>query len=183
MHPDRPADANEPAPSPADTPGVDRRALIRRAAAAGTLAWTAPVVIDSLASPAGAVTFAASCYRAQFERSGLTFVEVTAVDGGGCTPSTCWNGRTQYPLGNVTISGGDGTNWTFTVPAGCVFVGDSVARVDNGNVCVCSTGGVGTSTIVFPGTAPGNVPFDRFKLIISCGGASCSPCTGLCGPA
>ena len=35
---------------------LDRRALIRRAAAAGAAAWTAPLVIESLASPAGAVT-------------------------------------------------------------------------------------------------------------------------------
>lgn len=41
--------------------GLGRRALIKRAAAAGALAWTAPVVIGSLASPAGAVTLS-GCY-------------------------------------------------------------------------------------------------------------------------
>jgi hypothetical protein len=34
--------------------GVDRRTMIKRAAAAGALAWTAPMIIDSLASPAAA---------------------------------------------------------------------------------------------------------------------------------
>ena len=45
-------------------PGLDRRALIKRAAAAGAVAWVAPVVIDSLASPAAALTpiAATGCY-------------------------------------------------------------------------------------------------------------------------
>ena len=37
--------------------GIDRRTMIRRAAAAGAVAWTAPVIIGSLSSPAAALTF------------------------------------------------------------------------------------------------------------------------------
>jgi len=36
--------------------GVSRRAMIQRAAAAGAVAWAAPVIVDSMASPAGALT-------------------------------------------------------------------------------------------------------------------------------
>src|SRR5262245_23277637 len=36
--------------------GLDRRPLIKRAAILGTAAWTAPVIVDSLASPAAAAT-------------------------------------------------------------------------------------------------------------------------------
>jgi hypothetical protein len=36
--------------------GLTRREMIRNAAAAGAVAWTAPVIIDSLASPAAAAT-------------------------------------------------------------------------------------------------------------------------------
>ncbi len=36
--------------------GLDRRTLLKRAAAAGAVAWTAPIIIDSLASPAAATT-------------------------------------------------------------------------------------------------------------------------------
>jgi hypothetical protein len=36
--------------------GLDRRQLIQRAAVAGAVAWTAPVVLDSLASPAAAAS-------------------------------------------------------------------------------------------------------------------------------
>src|SRR5262245_65487621 len=40
-------------PEPA---GIHRRALIKRAAAAGAVAWTAPMILESMVSPAGAVT-------------------------------------------------------------------------------------------------------------------------------
>jgi len=166
-------------PGGAERSRIDRRALIRRAAAGGALAWTAPVIIDSLASPASGATLT-GCFRAQFERSGSTFVEVAPDNGAGCVPSTCWNNRTQFP--GVTIAGSDATNWTFTVPAGCVILNDSQARKDMGNVCVCSTGGAGTSTIAFPGTPSATEVFDRFKLLISCSGTSCSPCSGSCPP-
>jgi len=36
--------------------GLTRRRLIQRAAVAGVAAWTAPVILESMASPAGAVT-------------------------------------------------------------------------------------------------------------------------------
>ena len=42
--------------STADGRGLDRRTLIKRAAAAGAVAWTAPMIIDSLSSPAAAAT-------------------------------------------------------------------------------------------------------------------------------
>jgi hypothetical protein len=47
--------------------GLDRRALIKRAAAVGAAAWTAPVIIGSLASPAGAATITPGCYRYQYD--------------------------------------------------------------------------------------------------------------------
>lgn len=159
--------------------GINRRELIKRAAAGGAIAWTAPVILDSLASPAGALTLN-ECYRSQFDRSGLTYVEVVPDNGAGCVPSTCWNNRTAFTGGLISIAGSDGLNWTFTITApGCVFTNDSQARVDSGDICVCSTSGAGTSSITFPGTADGT-PFDRFKFIIQCAGASCSPCTNSC---
>ena len=36
--------------------GVSRRDMIKRAAAAGAVAWSAPVIVDSLTAPAGALT-------------------------------------------------------------------------------------------------------------------------------
>jgi hypothetical protein len=40
----------------AGSEGIDRRTLIKSAAVAGAAAWTAPVIIDSLASPAAATS-------------------------------------------------------------------------------------------------------------------------------
>ena len=39
-----------------ERPGIGRRTLIKRAAAVGAVAWTAPLILDSMASPAGAIT-------------------------------------------------------------------------------------------------------------------------------
>jgi hypothetical protein len=47
--------------------GLDRRSLIRHAAIVGAAAWTAPVIIGSLASPAGAVT--TDCIRVHIDVS------------------------------------------------------------------------------------------------------------------
>ena len=160
---------------------IDRRTLIQGAAVAGTLAWTAPVIIDSVASPASALTLTA-CYRALFLRApGFQFVEANPDNGAGCVPTTCWNNRTQFPTGIIQIAGSDLTTWTFTIPAGqgCIFINDSQARIDQGNDCFCSISGTGTNTITFPGSDGGD-PFDRFKLIIQCAGTSCSPCTNTC---
>ena len=44
-----------------DRPGIDRRTLIRRAAVTGAVAWTAPVIIGSLTSPAAAITGIVGC--------------------------------------------------------------------------------------------------------------------------
>ena len=52
---------------PLSTPGVTRRQMIRRAAAAGAAAWAAPVTLESLASPATAAT---TCYAYQLHPDG-----------------------------------------------------------------------------------------------------------------
>jgi hypothetical protein len=39
-----------------DKPGLSRRQMIKASAAAGAVAWTAPMIVDSLASPAAAAS-------------------------------------------------------------------------------------------------------------------------------
>jgi hypothetical protein len=63
--------------------GLDRRTLIKRAAAAGAVAWTAPVVITSMTSPAAAAT----C-----ECAGILYVQIN--DDGG--PGNCLDTNNQY---------------------------------------------------------------------------------------
>jgi hypothetical protein len=55
----------------AGRPGIGRRTLIRRAAVTGAVAWTAPMILDSLASPAAAATPPCGC-------------TIVAANGGGC---------------------------------------------------------------------------------------------------
>lgn len=57
--------------------GLSRRSMIRRAAAAGAIAWSAPVILDSLTSPAAAATACTGfCYRFG--------IQATASSKGNC---------------------------------------------------------------------------------------------------
>lgn len=76
---------------PADGPstrGIGRRTLIKRAAAAGAVAWTAPVILDSLASPAAAAS-CASCFK----------FGILAVDTGDSNTTSTSN----YPSRTYTV--------------------------------------------------------------------------------
>ena len=79
--------------------GLSRRQLIKAAGIVGAAAWTAPVIIDSLSSPAAAATVAPGCYFAfsavnaggiwqawQTSQPGSTGPACTP-SGGGCTPT------------------------------------------------------------------------------------------------
>jgi hypothetical protein len=70
-------------------PGIDRRTIIKRAAAGGVLAWTAPVILDSLASPAGAITCTSPCFRVQFPPSNGSCLQLTSQTVATlCTPTS-----------------------------------------------------------------------------------------------
>jgi hypothetical protein len=58
------------APEGTDRRGLSRRNMIKASAVAGAAAWTAPVIIDSLASPAAAATGPpCGCTRLNFNSS------------------------------------------------------------------------------------------------------------------
>jgi hypothetical protein len=68
--------------------GIDRRTLIRRAAIVGAAAWTAPVIIGSLTSPASAlVTGPKGCTRLCFNNGNCNFTSTSATCAvfTGCT--------------------------------------------------------------------------------------------------
>jgi hypothetical protein len=151
--------------------------MIRRAAATGALAWTAPAIIDSLASPAAAASLS-GCYRAEFvldATSGCgTYVRVTAGEGTGCAPSY-WNNVPEYP-GTLTVNGAShppGSPCVYTVSlggsSGCTIDIRSVARADHANICVTGTIATDCQKLFF---TPGFQP-DRFKIVIACGGTVC----------
>jgi hypothetical protein len=79
-------------------PGLGRRDLIKAAAAAGAVAWTAPVIIDSLASPAAATTCPDNC-------ASCVFVEIKAS-------SNCQSAESYNPAGTCQPTGGRPTSCT-----------------------------------------------------------------------
>jgi hypothetical protein len=81
---------NEPI-TPTDAPerrGMDRRTMIKAAGIAGAAAWSAPVIIDSLSSPAAAVTAPTGCHRFRVDLATMTFVTYTPPQPGNCTDPT-----------------------------------------------------------------------------------------------
>jgi hypothetical protein len=75
-----------------DGQGLSRRQLIKASAVAGAAAWTAPMIIDSLSSPAaalsGSINFDGASYAIiVFDKGGTRYV----LKIGGPSPSTCAN--------------------------------------------------------------------------------------------
>jgi hypothetical protein len=65
---------------------VARRALLKKAAIAGAVVWTAPVVIESVTNPAGALTCGNANYYVTLAMSGGSLVDISAdLVGSGCT--------------------------------------------------------------------------------------------------
>ena len=84
--------------TPERRPGIDRRTLIKRAAATGAVAWTAPLIIDSLSSPAAALTCTGNCFLVQFPPAGT-------AGGANCNVSSQTVGTgTQAPCPNLSSS-------------------------------------------------------------------------------
>ena len=133
----------------AERRGIDRRALIRRGVVVGGLAWTAPLIIESLTSPAAAATGVAGCRAYQYTGGG-TFA---ATYAGTCTPVNCGGTAPTHSSGTNASSdsglSGTGTPTsasanalTFTIAGGfsCTIVG--VVGSVNG---ACTTAAAGSS--------------------------------------
>jgi len=181
--------------------GTSRRDLIKGAVIAGTLAWTAPVIIDSLASPAAAAT--SGCYRAFYDWDVATsaFIRINTVPlptGGACVPANCWNdaGKINYPGGIMVDGTTDPTKWRFTLDdPSCVIIGvvggqgySQGRTAGSGPICKDRVSPlVQDSFIEFPQPPlrvgppnPGEIlVYDEVKLVISCSGVVCTNCPPL----
>jgi len=143
--------------------GLSRRSMIRRAAAAGAIAWSAPVIIDSLTSPAAAATACTGpCYRFGIRAAAIgtacpvntknltappsdcqpaepcaTPVEPNA-SGGSYLPFYGITYNTTLSANNCTISGSTCTGGTATtecwVPSGAGATQLNVKRVWDVNI-------------------------------------------------
>jgi hypothetical protein len=110
--------------------GLSRRQLIKAAGIVGAAAWTAPVIIDSLSSPAAAATVAPGCYFAysaatssgtwqawQTAQPGNTG-PTCAPSGGGCTPTASAAALAALNLPTPNISDGGTQLVTVSVKGG-----------------------------------------------------------------
>jgi hypothetical protein len=144
---------------------IDRRALIRRAAATGALVWTAPVVIDSLASPAAAATgFTPPCGC-----SFLVFNSNCAINGNqtpcnsippGCVPTAGLDACFQQSCpadGSITVTSTCGPN--------CEI---SNATAKDGDDCVQGTitNTNGVDTVTWPPPLHGN--YAQITVFLNC---------------
>jgi hypothetical protein len=127
-------DLDDDARSKADG-GLSRRSMIKGAAVAGAAAWTAPMIIDSLSSPAAAGSI---CNKYWVKLTGPQIQDhgdpaigscYSACPGGGYVVSDAkWGGDCNHPSG---CDAGDGNQhmptmsgtgpYTVTLPSNCSF--------------------------------------------------------------
>lgn len=155
----------------ADTPHMDRRGLSRRdlikaSAAAGAVAWTAPVIIDSLSSPAAAVTVpvCASCTGGKVIGQASYHITNAGSNGTATCPATAASAPAACRPTCYTV-GADTCTVPFTVTptksggnAGVIFTmngsGTFLSGTSyNGAACLAPVGVItspgGTSTMTF----------------------------------
>jgi hypothetical protein len=160
------------AEAPAERRGIDRRSLIKGAAVVTAVGWTAPIIVDSLTSPAAAIS---GCAQLRINGNCAATCEdtkCTGVEPCGCThDTTCVNlpgTECAGDIGSVTYSINTAAcpNCTFTA---------AEAHTDGG-VCVfpaaCPTGACppGTTSVTFPALSqvPNPDHYDQTILNITC---------------
>ena len=136
---------------------VGRRALIKRAVAAGAVAWTAPLIVDSLASPAAAGTVPLGAHSFTIGRNTANCLP-TGYPAANVLPSACITPTTHGGAGAVT----------FTVTAGCRCTFTAVkAWRGNGNACTDTTTALPAMRVSFP-RLNGNQSYAGFKFVLTC---------------
>lgn len=151
----------------ADAPGLDRRTLIRRAAAAGVVGWTAPVVVSSLVSPAAGTNGSpqAGCFKYMFNWCWANDVQVCVNSGAlssgfnqnGPPAPECVQSLGENASGQIQSNptccqqndaGGNNLQWHQVpdFPASCV--------TRTGATCTCPGATTGAISVTFTITCP-----------------------------
>lgn len=144
--------------------GLSRRDMLKGAAAAGAAAWSAPVVLGSVASPAAAASGPCALYvyrvHAQANACGAyalmptaTCATPTSTTCASCSPCSAGTRTTVAAPANITFSGcsyvNQGTLTLGTATAtgpGCTFVGFAAFTSCQGANAVALTPGSGSTT-------------------------------------
>ncbi len=173
--------------SRAQSKGLSRREIIKASAVAGGAAWTAPTIIDSLASPAAAasgcvpywlkLTPAGACFSACFgSGGGVSFPLGGNPPGSGSTPDKAkWGGSCSYPGDCGDGDAGDGPT---RMPASVTVVTlggyDYYKVVFNSNGCTYSNA---TAWQIGGRYEPGS-PGTQFKKVTTSCASSSGPTGG-----
>lgn len=139
-----------------DAARIDRRTLIRRGVIAGAVAWSAPIVVESLRAPAGALT-PTGCYLYVFRldrngNSGNAQVTLSALDScattvtglaGTCDDFTRVTANGTAPVGTVTFSasydnGLDAFSFSFSESSTACAVAGSAITAGTGTSTACA---------------------------------------------
>jgi hypothetical protein len=158
--------------------GIDRRTLIKRGAVVGAVAWTAPVIIESISSPAGAITAPPGCYRIRFTPNDDMCKNSPTNAGTACPPIGT---PAQNPItADATVlncidesapcsDDTDEVNFQ-VIGCDCAFVAASAERV-GGSCAGITITGVGPSGVKVTFTKSGAPNWAFFELHMCCGGA------------
>jgi hypothetical protein len=167
-----------------ERPGIDRRTLIRRAATTGAIAWSAPMLLDSLRSPAGAITGTPGCYRLTITPASCQTGTTAAVDATCPVTTTQCNPTDELPgqpFSKYCLSAASCSflpeERTFTIDPGCSCTFLAINGETNNNMsgesgcggpCIGGeiTGGGKTAVFLDPGGD--NCRWVAWSLIIRC---------------
>jgi hypothetical protein len=124
--------------------------MIKSAAAAGAVAWTAPVIIDSLASPAAALTAPPGCRRLIFTAD-ASCTRVATLQCTKCGDPTCpsgsWStdGSTAISAFGLQFTGACNGTFNATIVGGssCVIL-QGAKNLPNNNGATCCNGNIVT---------------------------------------
>jgi hypothetical protein len=152
--------------------GLSRRDMIKASAAAGAAAWTAPVIIDSLSSPAAAISAGlCGCHFLIFnnqchaDNQGTPCNTIT-----GCVQSalvaTCLTVTPSTP-GNCQMNSSVTISVNADCQPGCVI---TTAESKSGSTCASPSVSTPYSVTFPPISSPGYAQFDVF---LTCSGAGC----------
>jgi len=143
--------------------------MIRAAAVAGAAAWTAPVIIDSLSSPAAAITTPTGCFFVSINASTCGFDDSNACASiPGCTRNDLLQPCVQV-VSNGDCNGGVTVNNLCSTT--CQF---TAANASAGSNCYTPTqtdgGSISPNTIVFGATIGGvAINYSQYHIFITCG--------------
>jgi hypothetical protein len=182
----RPVPKNELPNDAVEKRGMDRRTMIKAAGIAGVAAWTAPVIIDSMASPAAAASCANGSKCDSLSAGAITYTSTGATQGG--TSYTPVNGANTFTpcTGVATVRvqawGGGGAGGTSAGNGGGGGGGGEYRANAALPVTACTT----TYAIVIgaggvPGGANGQSSTFNGTSVVAKGGTNASGATGGAG--